>query len=92
MTPVAGQTGPQLVNCISGQVDSVTYPVSGLPFGRANDVNIGGTDACPSCSVNATLYPEFVKRFDTALKHGQTVKACYDSDGIVYQITVQRKN
>lgn len=92
VTPIAGQTGPQLVNCIAGSVDYVTYQVSDLPFGRASDVSIGGADACASCSVNAVMYPEFVGKLERALKRGQTAKACYDSNGIVYQLTVQRKN
>lgn len=92
VVPIAGQTGPSLVNCITGRVDYISYPVSGLPFGQADDVSIGGTDVCPTCNINATLYPEFVKQLDAALKHGKTVKACYDSNGNVYQVTVQQSN
>lgn len=90
LVPIAGQTGPILKGCITGQVDSISYPIAGLPFGQPNDLSIGGTDLCPTCTIRTPLYSEFVKPMEIALKRGKTIKACYDQNGIIYQVTIQQ--
>ncbi len=89
LVPVAGQSGPQLKGCITGQVDYITYQIAGLPFGQPSDVSIGGTDLCSTCTVRTPLYSEFAKPMELALKRNKTIKACYDANGIIYQVTIQ---
>jgi uncharacterized protein (TIGR03437 family) len=90
VVPIAGQTRPILKGCITGLVDYITYPIAGLPFGQPNDLSIGGTDLCPTCTIRTPLYSEFVKPMEIALKRGKTIKACYDENGIIYQVTIQQ--
>jgi uncharacterized protein (TIGR03437 family) len=90
VTPIAGQTGPQLKNCVSGQVDRISYPISGLAAGQPNDVSIGGTELCPTCAVQTPPFVEFATKLELALTRNKGVKACYDANGMIYQVTVTR--
>jgi uncharacterized protein (TIGR03437 family) len=88
--PIGGQTQPQLKGCLSGKVDYITYSTGRLPFGEPDDVSVGGTDLCATCSVKTPLFPEFAKRMELALERGKTIQACYDGNGIIYQVSLQQ--
>jgi uncharacterized protein (TIGR03437 family) len=79
-------THPTLSGCLSGQVDYVTYSVSRLSYGQADTASIGGTQLCATCTVKPPLYAEFAARLETAAERKESVQACYDKTGTVYQL------
>jgi uncharacterized protein (TIGR03437 family) len=87
--PVGSQTYPTLSGCLTGQVDYITYSSGRLPFGAPDDVSIGGTDLCQSCNPQTPPFGQFGKVLETALERNKQVSACYDSKGVVYQLTIQ---
>jgi uncharacterized protein (TIGR03437 family) len=90
LVPIAGQTEPQLKGCITGPVNYITYAAGNVPFGEPIDVSIAGTDLCPTCSIRTPIYWKFATRMDLALRTNKTIKACYDQNGIIYDVTIQR--
>jgi uncharacterized protein (TIGR03437 family) len=83
-------THPQLTDCISGAIDSITYS-SPAYLGQMTSATIGGTTVCDTCKVKAPLYPQFAARIESALERKQTVQACFDQNGQIYQITLGRR-
>jgi uncharacterized protein (TIGR03437 family) len=88
--PVGGQTTPPISGCLTGPVDSVTYSTSLLSFNRPDEVSIGGTKLCASCSVKSPLYPEFTARMERSMGQRKNVQACFDEKGNVVQVKVVR--
>lgn len=84
-------TSPQTSGCLSGKVDSVTYSTARLSYGQADTASIGGTMLCPTCNVKPPLYAEFADRLERALETKETVQACYDNNGQVFQVTLQHE-
>ncbi len=84
-TPIA-VPNPTSAGCLSGRVDSLTYSLQFIAVGLADEVTIGGSRACSSCTVKAPLYPEIVTRLENALRSKVNVEACYDSGGNIFQI------
>jgi uncharacterized protein (TIGR03437 family) len=87
----SGQSAPTITNCVSGPVSSITYSTGKLSYGQADQANIGGTMVCASCSVKPPLYPEFAIRLERALERKETVSACYDSNGQIYQLKLMHQ-
>jgi hypothetical protein len=88
-TPIA-VPNPTSAGCLNGRVDSITYSLQLIAAGLPDEVTIGGTRACPSCTVKAPLYPEISNRLESALLSGANVEACYDSGGNIFQMKLLR--
>ena len=86
-TPVKA---PPLIGCVTGQVDSVSYVSSRLSYGQAEQLSIGGTVLCATCTVKPPLFPEFAVRLESALRRKKNVKACYDETGQIYQLMISQ--
>jgi uncharacterized protein (TIGR03437 family) len=89
--PVGHQTSPPIVDCLTGPVDYITYSTPLLSYDRPDEVSIGGTRLCPTCSVKSPLFPEFTARMERSMKTKGTVQACYDASGNVYQVRMVHK-
>ena len=89
--PSVPLNAPALVGCVSGQVDSISYLSSRLSFGQAEEVSIGGTLLCATCTVKPPIYPEFAIRLENALRRGKKVQACYDGSGQIYQLLTSQR-
>lgn len=85
-----GPTAPPISGCVSGQVDSITYSVSALPFNIPDEVSIGGTRLCSTCAVKSPLYGEFAAQLERSMRQRKNVQACYDAGGNVAQVKVIR--
>jgi hypothetical protein len=88
-TPIA-VPNPQSAGCLSGKVDSITYSLQYIAVGLPDEVTIGGTRACASCTTKPPLYPEISSRLETAMNSGGSVEACYDSAGNIFQLKLLR--
>jgi len=87
---IVGPTAPALIGCLMGQVDYITYSLGLITFGRPDEASIGGTQLCSTCTVKPPIYPEFARKMEQALVRKETVQACYDKDGVVYQMKVMK--
>jgi hypothetical protein len=88
-TPIA-VPNPTSAGCLSGRVDSITYSLQFIAMGLPDEVTIGGTRACASCTVKPPLYPEISSRLEETQRAGGTVEACYDSSGNIFQLKLLR--
>jgi uncharacterized protein (TIGR03437 family) len=88
--PVGGQTAPPISGCVTGPVDYVTYSVGLLSFNRPDELSIGGTRMCPTCTIKSPLYPEFSSRMEKSMGQKKNVQACYDAQGNVVQVRLVR--
>lgn len=84
-TPIA-VPNPVSAGCIRGAVDYITYSLQLIAVGLADELSIGGTKVCGSCTVKAPLYPEIVNRIENALRSKVNAEACYDATGNIFQI------
>jgi hypothetical protein len=84
-TPIA-VPNPTTAGCLRGPVDSITYSLQLIAMNLPDEVSIGGTRACASCSVKPPLYPEIAQRLENALRSKVNVEACYDAPGNIFQI------
>ena len=84
-TPIAVPNPPS-AGCLTGRVDYLTYSLQLIAAGLADEVSIGGSKVCATCTVKAPLYPEIVNRLENALRSKVNVEACYDSTGSIFQI------
>ena len=84
-TPIA-VPNPSTAGCIRGAVDYITYSLQLIAVGLADELSIGGTKVCGSCTVKAPLYPEIVNRIENALRSKVNAEACYDATGNIFQI------
>jgi len=88
--PVGGQTAPPITNCLTGQVDYITYSVSRLSYNLPDEVSIGGTRLCATCSVKTPLYSDFTARMEKSMGQKKNVQACYDNQGNVVEVRLVR--
>jgi len=88
-TPIA-VPNPTSAGCLSGTVDSITYSLQFIALGLPDEVTIGGTRACPSCTVKPPLYPEISSRLEETMRANGRVEACYDSTGNIFQLKLLR--
>jgi uncharacterized protein (TIGR03437 family) len=88
--PVGGQTAPAISGCVTGPVDYITYSVGLLSFNRPDELSIGGTRMCSTCTIKSPLYPEFSSRMEKSMGQKKNVQACYDARGNVVQVTLVR--
>jgi hypothetical protein len=77
---------PPTTGCLTGRVDYITYSLQLIAAGLPDEVSIGGSKACASCTVKPPLYPEISTRLESALKSNVNVEACYDSGGNIFQL------
>jgi hypothetical protein len=88
-TPIGVVLPPQ-AGCLSGPVDSITYSLQLIAMNLPDTVSIGGAQACGACPVKPPLYSHIVEKLETALRSGLNVQACYDGQGNIFQVTLQR--
>ena len=88
-TPIA-VANPASAGCLSGRVDSITYSLHFIAMGLPDEVTIGGTRACASCTVKPPLYAEISSRLEETQRTGGSVEACYDSSGNIFQLKLLR--
>lgn len=81
---------PTQAGCVTGQVDSITYSLRLLAMNLPDEVTIGGTRLCASCTVKPPLYSHITGKLETAMKSGINVEACHDSQGQIFQVKLQR--
>ena len=81
---------PTQAGCVAGQVDSITYSLRLLAMNLPDEVNIGGTRICASCTVKPPLYSHITEKLETAMKSGINIEACHDSQGQIFQVKLQR--
>lgn len=82
----SSQSAPPILGCVSGQVDSIAYSTALLSFGQADTVSVGGTLLCSTCNFKPPLYPEFALRLERALERKESVQACYDKNGNIFDV------
>jgi hypothetical protein len=83
-------TAPPLTGCLNGPVDYITYSTGELSYGQADTASIGGTALCATCNVKPPLYAEFSIRLERAIERKQSVQACYDKNGNLFQVKLSR--
>jgi len=89
-TPIA-VPNPTSAGCLTGKVDSITYSLQFIAVGLPDEVVIGGSRACASCTAKPPLYPEISDRLEAALRSNSAVEACYDSAGNIFQLKLIRQ-
>ena len=82
---------PPPSGCLTGQVDYLTYSLQLIAVDLPDEISIGGVVACPTCTVKAPLYPEIVRKMESALKAQVPVSACYDASGNIVQLKVMHQ-
>ncbi len=84
-TPIA-TPNPASAGCVTGQVDSITYSLQLIAASLPDEVSIGGTKLCPTCTVKPPAYPQLVNKLETAMGLNVGVSACYDAAGNIFQL------
>lgn len=85
---MASIASPAITNCLTGQVDYVTYQLGHVPFSIPVAASIGGTQLCSTCQVQPPTSAEFATRMEKSIKYKETVQACYDQTGTIYTLKV----
>jgi uncharacterized protein (TIGR03437 family) len=85
---MATAVAPTLVNCLTGQVDYMTYQLGHVPFSVPVAASIGGTQLCSTCQVLPPTSEQFATRMENSIKYKESVKACYDQTGTIYTLEV----
>jgi len=88
-TPIAVPNPPS-AGCLTGRVDSITYSLQFIGMGLPDEVSIGGTRACASCTVKPPLYTEIASRLEEQMRSNADVEACYDAAGNIFQLKLLR--
>ncbi len=81
---------PTTSGCVTGKVDYITYSLQQIAAGLPDELSIGGSKVCATCTAKPPLYPEISNRLESALKLNVNVEACYDSAGNIFQIKLVR--
>lgn len=84
-TPI-GVPNPTSAGCVNGQIDSMTYSLQLIAAGLPDEVSIGGTRLCATCTVKPPAYPQLVNKMEAAMSLNVGVSACYDAAGNIFQL------
>lgn len=85
------QALPAQAGCLSGQVDYITYSLQLIALNLPDTISVGGLQACATCSVKPPLYSQITEKLELALRSGLPVQACYDTNGNIFQISLQHQ-
>ncbi len=77
---------PATAGCLKGRVESLTYSLQLIAVGLPDEMSIGGTRACTTCTIKAPGYPEITNRLGAALLSKINVEACYDASGNIFRV------